>query len=104
MAGWFYTDELRYGQRMLGFRGVSEDEFYVIMLNNGALECWWLPNEKFYEIATTEFTNLPEQWQHLAFKYAGRAIELYIDGVLKGWAAAGGVFDDAAVDFLLKNR
>jgi len=63
-----------------------------------------LPNGKFYEIASTEFTNLPEQWQHLAFKYAGRAIELYIDGVLKGWAAAGGVFDDAAVDFLLKNR
>jgi len=66
MAGWFYTDELRYGQRMLGYRGASENEFYVIMLNNGALECRWLPNDKFYEIATTEFTILPEQWQHLA--------------------------------------
>jgi len=89
---------------MLGFRGASEDEFYVIMLNSSALECRWLPNGKFYEIASTEFTNLPEQWQHLAFIYAGRAIELYIDGVLKDWAAAGGVFDDAAVDFLLENR
>jgi len=99
MAGWFYTDELRYGQGMLDFRGASEDEFYVIQLGNGVLECRWIPGGDFYEIKTPEFTILPEQWQHLAFVFTGSTIELYIDGELKGSAAAGGVFDDPTVDF-----
>jgi len=99
MAGWFYTDELRYGQGMLDFRGASEDEFYVIQLDNGVLECRWIPKGEFYEIKTPEFTILPEQWQHLAFVFTGAAIELYIDGDLKGSAEAGGAFNDPTVDF-----
>jgi|GEM_PF-212227 len=99
MAGWFYTDELRYGQGMLDFRGASDDEFYVIQLDNGVLECRWIPKNSFYEIKTPQFTILPEQWQHLAFVFTGTAIELYIDGELKGSETAGGAFTDATVDF-----
>jgi len=78
MAAWFYTDELRYGQGMLDFRGASEDEFYVIQLDNGVLECRWLPNGAFYEIKTPQFTILPEQWQHLAFVYTGTTVDFSI--------------------------
>jgi len=99
MAGWFYTDELVYGQGMLDFRGASEDEFYVIMLADGKLECRWLPNGEFYEIVTADFAILPEQWQHIAFVFTGEMIELYIDGRRRRPQPAGGTFDDPTVDF-----
>lgn len=99
MAGWFYTDELVYGQGMLDFRGASEDEFYVIMLADGILECRWIPNGTTYEIVTPAFTILPEKWQHIAFTFTGNSIVLYVDGVVVDTAPAAGAFDDPTVDF-----
>ncbi len=99
MTGWFYTDELRYGQGMLDFRGASEDEFYIIQLANGKLECRWIPNGTLYEFVSPEFVILPEQWQHLAFVFTGDTIRLFIDGKGRRPITASGTFNDPTVDF-----
>ena len=98
MAGWFYNDALGYGQGMLDFRN-GDSEFYVIQLNDGVLECRYIPNGDFHEIVTPSFTVIPEQWQFMAFVFTGSEIIMYMDGQVVGTAAASGTFDATDVDF-----
>lgn len=95
MTGWFYTDELAYGQGMMGFRGggTGEGEMYLIQLNNGTLESRFINASGFYEYVGPNFTILPGVWQHVAWIYDGSQVTLYIDGNFKGSAAASGVID-----------
>jgi hypothetical protein len=37
IAGWFYDDQLEYGQGLMGFRGTQG--FYLIQLGEGKIEC-----------------------------------------------------------------
>ena len=92
MAGWFYTDELAYGQGMMGFRGggTGDGEMYLIQLNDGVIECRFINFTGFYEFVAPAFTIIPEQWQHVAWVYDGNKVELFIDGVSIGSTAASG--------------
>ena len=82
MAGWFYCDELAYGQGMMGFRngGSGDGEMYMIQLNNGVLECRYITTSGFNEFVSPAFTVIPETWQHYAWVYDGSKVILYVDG------------------------
>ena len=66
MAGWFWTDELVYGQGMMAFRngGTGDGEMYIIQLENGILECRLIINGDFYEFVGPAFT-IPVSYTHL---------------------------------------
>ncbi|MCB0553723.1 MAG: T9SS type A sorting domain-containing protein [Phaeodactylibacter sp.] len=99
MAGWYYTDQLAYGQGMMGFRG--NNGFYLIQLNNGTMECRFHNSVGFYEFVAPAFSIVPETWQHIAWVYDGAKVALYIDGVLKGSSPASGTFELDNIDFAI---
>ena len=86
MTGWFWCDELAYGQGMFGFRngGSGDGESYMIQLNNGILENRYITSGGFSEFVSSSFTVLPEQWQHYAWVWDGAFVYLYLNGVLLG--------------------
>ena len=90
MAGWYYCDQLAYGQGMIAFRngGTGVGEMYLIQLNNGLLECRFISTDGFHEVVTSNFAVAPQTWQHFAWVYNGSTVELFIDGVSAGSAAA----------------
>ena len=92
MAGWFYTDELAYGQGMMSIRGggTGTGEMYVIQLNNGTIECRFISTDGFHEVVAPAFSIVPETWQHLAWVYDGSSVIMYIDGNPIGSTAASG--------------
>ncbi|MEZ4828254.1 MAG: LamG-like jellyroll fold domain-containing protein [Bacteroidia bacterium] len=100
MAGWFYTDQLAYGQGMMGFRGTGEG-FYLIQLNNGTLECRLQTSTGLHEVVGPNFTILPGQWQYVAWVYDGASVKLYIDGVNKGSKAASGQITMTNIPFTI---
>ncbi len=100
MAGWFYTDQLAYGQGMMGFRGAGNG-FYLIQLANGTLECRLETNTGLHQFVGPNFTILPGVWQHVAWVYNGSSITLFIDGVSKGSAAASGTLSDNNIPFTI---
>lgn len=100
MAGWFYTDELAYGQGMMSFRS-GDQGFYLIQLSNGVLECRFKSSTGFYEYVAPANTIVPQYWQHLAWVYDGTSCKLYVNGNLKGSTSASGQFTDPAVAFTI---
>ena len=93
MTGWFYTDQLAYGQGMMGFRGggTGNGEMYLIQLDNGIIECRFINQAgTLFEFVAPAFTIVPEEWQHVAWIYDGSKIELFIDGVSIGSKLASG--------------
>lgn len=100
MAGWFLSDNLSYGQGLMGFRGTQG--FYLIQLADGKLEC------RFQNAAGTLFeyvspanTIIPGVWQHVAWVYDGSQIILYINGIVKGSKAASGSFTATNIAFTI---
>jgi len=100
MAGWFYSDDLSYGQGMMGFRG-GATEFYLIQIGDGKLECRYKSSTGFYEYVGPVNTIIPQVWQHLAWVFDGSAVKLYVNGNLKGSKTAAGVMTDGAVPFAI---
>lgn len=98
MTGWFYTDDLVYGQGMMGFRS-GTNGFYIIQLADGILECRLNSTTGLHEYVAPAFTVLPEQWQHFAWVYTGSAVSLYLDGVLVGSSPASGTIVEDNVPF-----
>lgn len=99
MAGWMYTDELAYGQGMLGLRGANSG-FYLIQLDNGIIECRFQnSNGTLYEYVAPPFSVAPETWQHFAWVYTGSQIILYINGVEKGRSNASGRITNTTIPF-----
>ncbi|MBK6619528.1 MAG: LamG domain-containing protein [Saprospirales bacterium] len=93
MTGWFYTDQLAYGQGMMGFRGggTGNGEMYLIQLDNGIIECRFINQAgTLFEFVAPAFTIVPEEWQHVAWIYDGSKVELFIDGVSIGSKLASG--------------
>lgn len=102
ITGWFFCDELAYGQGYMGFRvGSGNAEFYLIQLNNGALECRLKTTTGLHEYAAPNNTIIPQIWQHIAWIYDGTSVKLYINGTLKGSSTASGVFQGEAVPFAI---
>lgn len=98
MTGWFYTDELVYGQGMMGFRS-GTNGFYLIQLDNGIIECRLNTNAGLDEYVAPAFTVIPEQWQHFAWIFDGTSVSLYVDGVYHGGAPANGNIIETGVPF-----
>ncbi|HQV01056.1 MAG TPA: hypothetical protein PLO59_07845, partial [Bacteroidia bacterium] len=71
MTGWFYCNALSYGQGMMGLRATSCG-FYMIMLNNGVIECRYVnSNNTLFQYVTPSFTVVPQTWQHYAWVFDG---------------------------------
>lgn len=101
MSGWFYTDQIAYGQGMMGFRGASQG-FYMIQLDNGIIECRFQNSSgTLFEHVAPANTIIPETWQHFAWVYDGSQILLYVNGILNGSAAASGQITDANIQFTI---
>ncbi len=92
MAGWFFHDELSYGQGLMSIRGggTGTGEMYLIQLNNGTLESRIITTAGFHEVVAPAFSIVPQVWQHFAWVYDGSTVKLYIDGNLIGSTAATG--------------
>jgi hypothetical protein len=102
MTGWFYCDQLAYGQGYFGFRiGSGNAEFYIIQLNNGVLECRLKTTTGLWEYVSPANTAIPQIWQHIAWIYDGSSVKLYVNGLLKGSATASGVFQGTEVPFAI---
>ena len=100
ITGWFYCDELAYGQGYMGFRsGSGNGEFYLIQLNSGVMECRLKSTTGLHQYVAPANTAIPQVWQHIAWIYDGSAVLLYVNGALSGSAPASGVFDNPAVPF-----
>mgnify|MGYP001766706465 CR=1 FL=1 len=102
ITGWFYCDELAYGQGYMGFRsGSGTAEFYLIQLNTGVMECRLVTTAGFQEYVAPANTIIPQVWQHIAWIYDGTAIKLYVNGVLSGSSPASGTFLGENVTFAI---
>ena len=97
ITGWFYCDELAYGQGYMGFRSGSGDgEFYLIQLSNGVMECRLVTTNGFHEYVAPAGTAIPQVWQHIAWVYDGSSISLYTNGQFVGSSPASGTFSNPA--------
>lgn len=100
IAGWFYDDQLEYGQGLMGFRGTQG--FYLIQLGEGKIECRFVNSSNvLFEYVTPANTIIPQVWQHFAWVYDGAAIKLYVNGNLKGQKAANGNFTATDIPFAI---
>ena len=101
ITGWFYDNQLSYGQGMMGFRGTAGG-FYMIELNNGSIECRLLNSAgTLYTFNAPNFTIVPQVWQHYAWIYNGSTIALYLNGNLVGSSAAAGTINSATIPFAI---
>lgn len=101
ITGWFYENQLSYGQGMMGFRATAGG-FYMIELNNGSIECRLLNSAgTLYTYNAPNFTIIPQVWQHYAWVYNGSTIALYLNGNLVGSSAASGTITSTAVPFAI---
>lgn len=103
MAGWFYTDQLAYGQGMMSIRagGSGTGEMYLIQLADGILECRLITTDGFHQYVAPAFSILPETWQHVAWVYNGSSVTLYLDGVLHGSTPATGLITTSSKPFTI---
>ena len=102
MAGWFYCDQLAYGQGYFGFRiGSGNAEFYIIQLNNGVLECRLKTTTGLWEYVSPANTAIPQVWQHIAWVFDVNVVRLYVNGALIGSSAASGIFQGENVPFAI---
>ena len=100
ITGWFWCDQLAYGQGYMGFRlGSGNGEFYMIQLNNGVMECRLRTTTGLHEYVAPANTAIPQVWQHFAWVYDGSSVLLYVNGTLKGSSAASGLFSNPDVPF-----
>nr|NQU94482.1 T9SS type A sorting domain-containing protein [Bacteroidota bacterium] len=100
MTGWFYTDELTYGQGMMGFRDGSSG-FYMIQLSNGIIECRLAGTNGLFEYVAPANTVVPQVWQHYAWVYDGSSVLLYVNGILAGSSPASGTLTNASMPFAI---
>ncbi len=104
MTGWFYNNQLRYGQGMMGLRDDAGGNagFYMIQLNNGQIECRFNnSNNVLSEVLTPAGTIVTDVWQHYAFVYDGSNIIVYLNGDLLGQAPASGTFGSDNKPFVI---
>ena len=100
IAGWFYCDQLAYGQGYMGFRsGTGTAEFYLIQLNNGVLECRLKSTTGLHEYVSPANTVIPQVWQHIAWVFDATTVKLFVNGTLKGSGAASGLFQGENTPF-----
>lgn len=94
MAGWFYTNQLGYGQGMMSIRGggTGNGEMYVIQLDNGTLECRVVTSTGLNQVVGPAGSAVAGVWQHIAWVFDVNTVKLYINGTLIGTGSAAGTF------------
>ena len=94
MAGWFYTEELIYGQGMMSIRGggTGDGEMYLIQLNDGTIECRVITDTGLHQFVAPAGTIQTGVWQHIAWVFDQTSVELFVDGVSIGSSPASGTF------------
>lgn len=101
ITGWFYDNQLSYGQGLMGFRATAGG-FYMIELNSGSIECRFLNSAgTLYTFNAPNYTIVPQVWQHYAWIYNGSTIALYLNGNLVGSSAASGTITSSAIPFAI---
>jgi hypothetical protein len=102
MTGWFFDNNVNYGQGMMGFRGTGST-FYMITVNNGKIEDRIVTSTGLtYEPNVPTGTLIPNMWQHFAFVYDGTTAYFYLNGTLVASVAASGTFTTTAnVPFII---
>lgn len=93
MTGWFFTDSLAYGSGMMGIRGAGDgpDEFYILQLADGALECRLkTSNGSVFDANAPAGSFKENEWMHIAVTYDGRFVRTYINGELEKFVGARG--------------
>ncbi|MFM2206239.1 MAG: hypothetical protein RL213_214 [Bacteroidota bacterium] len=101
ITGWFYDNQLSYGQGMMGYRATGGG-FYLIQLNNGQIECRMLNSAgTLFSYVTPNLTVVPQVWQHFAWVYNGSNVSLYRNGVLIGGIAASGSITATNIPFTI---
>lgn len=95
MTGWFYTDQLNYGQGMMSIRGggTGDGEMYFIQLDNGKLECRVVTSTGLHQVQAPAGTIQAGVWQHIAWVFNETSVELFVDGVSIGSSTASGTFN-----------
>jgi len=102
ITGWFYCDELAYGQGYMGFRsGSGNGEFYLIQLNDGKMECRLKSTTGLHEYVTPANTLVPQIWQHIAWVFNGTSVSFYLNGTMVGSSSASGTFSNPDVPFAI---
>jgi len=100
ITGWFYDNQLAYGQGMMGFRG--SQGFYMIELADGKIECRFINSANvLFEYVAPANTIIPHVWQHYAWVYDGTVLKLYLNGNLKGQKTANGSFTATDIPFAI---
>ncbi|HQO49927.1 MAG TPA: LamG domain-containing protein, partial [Bacteroidales bacterium] len=72
-----------------------------MQLNNGVLECRLKTTTGLHEYVSPANTVIPQVWQHIAWVFDVNTVKLYINGTLKGSAAASGIFQGENVPFAI---
>lgn len=103
MAGWFYTDELNYGQGMMSIRGggSGSGEMYLLQLDNGTVECRLVTTTGLHQVVAPAGTIQAGQWQHIAWVFNQTSVEFFVNGVSIGTGSASGTFQSADRPFTI---
>jgi hypothetical protein len=101
ITGWFFDNNLNYGQGMIGLRTGTES-FYLISLNNGQIEARFINSANVTSQPTIPTgTIIPNMWQHYAFVYDGGHTYFYLNGTLVGSATASGTLTIGTTPFAI---
>ena len=101
ITGWFYDNNLNYGQGLMGFRTGTES-FYLISLNNGQIEARFINSSNVTsQPAIPVNTIVPNVWQHFAFVYDGTHTYFYKNGTLVSSATASGTLTIGTTPFAI---
>lgn len=94
MTGWFYPDNLDYGSGLMSIRGEGSGSggMYVLMLNNGQLECRVITGTGTHQVISPANSIVANQWNHIAWVWDQTTVTLYINGTLIDSSSATGFF------------
>ena len=92
MTGWFFDNNIGYGQGLMGFRGTGST-FYMITVNTGKIEDRIVTSTgTTYEPNVPTGTMIPNMWQHFAYVYDGTTAYFYLNATLVASVAATGTY------------
>ncbi|MFZ4399544.1 MAG: LamG-like jellyroll fold domain-containing protein [Bacteroidales bacterium] len=101
ITGWFFDNNLNYGQGIMGFRTGTES-FYLISLNSGQIEARFINSSNVTsQPPIPAGTIIPNVWQHYAFVYDGTHTYFYLNGNLVGSATASGTLTLGTTPFAI---
>ncbi len=98
MCGWVYpTNPNAAWPDFDGWFGIKNEgvcDFYIAQINGIGIEARITTSEGQYTINPNEISEaFIDEWHHYALVYTGEELQIYLDGELDGYVAAGGTID-----------